>query len=386
MKIIVSCSGKFHAFALVEQLQKNGFDVKLYTSFSSIKNNFFKRFVSRLDKELIDKTNIKTNILIAIGLKLFPNHSFVLNNLFDRWVSRSLKKQNYDVFIGWSGMSLYSIRQVKKSGKLAIVERGSSHIEYQNEILVEEYAKFGIAFSIDKRVIKKELAEYDEADYISIPSNFVYTTFIDKNIKGNVILLNQYGVQLNHWKRDVNIKSSSEKLRIVYLGTLSFQKGLQYLFSALNILESKHIDHEMHFIGSIDKDFKTFLDRSIKDNWLFYGHIPQHNLIDIIQNFDIAIQPSLQEGLSMVLAQLLASNIPVISTTNTGGMEFINDGINGFIIPIRDSEAIAEKIQIINADRKLLHQMKIEAKRSVMNGFTWDDYGDRWKSNLSRIM
>lgn len=387
MRIVISCSGKFHAFALAEQIGKQGHLQTLYTTFASFKNIFFRKFVSRLDKEQIDVKNIKTNIPIAILLKLFPSAPKYWNEIFDRWVAYKIKKNpDFDVFIGWSGMSLHSIRQAKKMGKITIVERGSSHIRYQDAILKEEYAKFGKVFSINKQVIVKELKEYDEADYISIPSTFVKNSFIEMGIAIEKIILNPYGVDLINFRNEIN-KNRIEKttIKIVYLGSQSFRKGLPYLFEAINSLDSNNLNVEFNFIGSISDDFLKYFNENKKDNWICHGHIPHHELKNKLSEFDLAIHPSIEEGLSMVIAQLLACGIPVIATTNTGGEELIEDGYNGFIVPIRNSGAIKNKIELLYSDRKLLKNLKANARKSVEIGFTWDDYGLRYLNNLIKI-
>lgn len=385
--VIISCSGKFHAFALADQIEKNGHLQTLYTTFASFKNTFFRKFVSRLDKEQINGKSIKTNIPIAILLKLFPSAPNYLNEIFDRWVAWKIKSNpDFDVFIGWSGMSLHSIRQSKKMGKITIVERGSSHILYQDAILKEEYAKFGKVFSINKRVIEKELKEYQEADYISIPSNFVKNSFIEMGVLESKLLLNPYGVNLDNFGIEIDAGSRKNSFKLLYLGNLSFRKGIPYLFEALKSLNNSCQNIEVHFIGSISEDFIEYFNSNKETDWIFHGHIPNHKLKDKLLEFDLAIHPSLEEGLSMVLAQLLASGIPVIASTNTGGLEFIKDGINGFIVPIRDSEAIKNKIELLYSDSKLLNNIKTNARISVKNGFTWNDYGNRWKENLEKIV
>lgn len=97
-KVIVSCSGKFHAFALAEQLYKHELLDRLYTSYSSIKNPLAKYLVSRRDKENIPKSNIVTFLPVAFGLKLIKIPWF-WNDLFDRWATWHIKQINATIHI-----------------------------------------------------------------------------------------------------------------------------------------------------------------------------------------------------------------------------------------------------------------------------------------------
>jgi glycosyltransferase involved in cell wall biosynthesis len=383
LRVIVSCIGKFHAFALAEQLQKHEILGGLYTSYAWQKNKIMRRFAGRLDKEVITSKQIHTNIPLAVLIKTIPKE-YLWIELFDRWVSHRLTtNNNYDVFIGWSGMSLHSIQTAKRNGKTTVLERGSSHIEYQNSILKEEYAKNNQKFSIDSRVIEKELQEYDECDFISIPSNFVKKTFISKGVKDEKLIVNPYGAASIFQKSgQVEIKS---KFTILYLGGLTRRKGLIYLFDALNNLGIASNQFEVWFIGNVGDEIKRDVEYSRKENWIFFGHKAQHELPSLISKCDIAVQPSIEEGLSMVIPQILGCGIPVIATTNTGGENIIRDGETGFIVPIRSPKAIAEKIQFLYENPKLLATMKKNAADSVLSGFTWDDYGQRYVHFLNQI-
>ena len=382
---VVSCSGKFHAFALTEQLEKHEKLNKLFTTFFSKKNYYFRKFVRRIDKEDISVNFVSTNLFIAILIKIFPKTVFYWNNMFDYCVRFMLNKRSGNIFIGWSGMSLHSITKAKELGMITILERGSSHILFQNDILRKEYRKFGIKFTIHKSVIAKELKEYEVVDYISVPSNFVKNSFIEFGIKESKLILNPYGVSKN-FQFEIKPGKENPKFTIVYLGTLSIRKGLIYLYEALNLLEISQDEYEVLFIGSIDKEFIGWESMYKKPNWRFLGHINHYELKNYLNECHVAVHPSLEEGMSMVIPQLMACQVPVIATTNTGGADIINDNIDGFIIPIRSPKAIAEKISFLFKNPEKLKKMKLNAFSRIQNGFTWDDYGKRYVRNLEEIL
>ncbi len=379
MKITISCSGKFHAFALAEQMEKHGVLEDFYTTYASSKNSLLKKFVKRIDKEIIHKEKIHTNSLLAFPVKLLPSKVYLWNNLFDQWVAGKLRSQEKSVFIGWSGMSLHSIRRAKALGMKTIVERGSSHIVYQNNILKEEYAKFGIAYSINQRVIDKELKEYEEADYISVPSTFVKKSFLENGITKKKIIQNAYGAssffqKMNGPKRN--------KFVILYVGSLTVRKGLIYLFEALKLLDIPKENYEVYFIGKVADELKEMIQKYQQFNWIFCGHIDHYLLREYICNSDVAIQPSLEEGLSMVIPQIMSCGVPMIVTSNSGGADIISDNDNGFIVPIRSPEKIKEKIEFLYHHPAEQSRMGLRAEETSHEGYAWDDYGSRYMSFL----
>jgi glycosyltransferase involved in cell wall biosynthesis len=384
--VTIAGSTKLWAFNMAEEMEKHGLLDKLLTSYSYSKNTFARKFIRRIDKEKIPLSKIETNLLLAFPIGMIREKAYLWNRLFDRWVAWSLRKSNSKVFIGWSGMSLHSIRAAKKKGMLTILERGSSHIVVQDRILKEEYGKFNIKFSIDSKLIEQEMKEYAEADYIAVPSYFVRDSFIAQGVEEKKIFLNPYGAN-EFFKPDISSRKQADKFRIVYLGTLSIRKGLIYLFEALKQLKIPQDAFEVLIIGKVEDELTETLSSYKKDNWLVIGHVDHYKLPEILGTCDIAVQPSLEEGLSMVIPQMMACGVPVVITPNTGGQNIIEDGINGFVVPVRDPVAIAGKLEWAFNNPALLKEIKSKASASINREFTWGSYGDRYaafiKSKLS---
>ncbi len=383
--VTLSSSGKLWAFALSEQLNKHDLLDAFYTTYAYKKNNFLKHFVKRVDKEDIPVEKIHTNPLLAFPMKLSPSRVHVWNDWFDKWVAKQLPGCRSRVFIGWSGMSLSSVRAARRKGMITVLERGSTHIVNQNNVLQEEYGRFGVDFSVHPEVIKRELQEYEETDYIMVPSYFVKNTFIEKGFPEEKLVMNPFGAaQFFEPVIDTTVRKS-EKFTILYLGTLSIRKGLTYLFEALNGLSLSPADFEVWFIGSIEEALKPQIEQYRKENWKFWGHINHYELPGYLAQCDVGVQVSLEEGLSMVIPQMMSSGLPVIITPNTGGENIVQNEVSGFVVPVREPAAIAEKIEVLFNDSQKLGEMKEAARAAIANGYTWNDYGDRYAAFLKRL-
>ncbi len=95
-----------------------------------------------------------------------------------------------------------------------------------------------------------------------------------------------------------------------------------------------------------------------------------------MHNHDLLVFPSLFEGFGLVVLEAMAQGTPVITTGHTCGPDIIEDGTDGFIVPIRSAEAIAEKIDILAGDRERLMAMKIAARRKA-ESHPWEIYRQR---------
>lgn len=383
--VVVSCAGKFHAFNLAEQLAKRGKLTRFYTRYAYQRNSQMRRLVSRIDREQIPPERIRTLLPSAVAAKLRLLNDSVNNNLFDRWVAMQLPsiENSYHTFVGWSGMSLRSIQQAKAADKLTIVERGSSHILYQDHILREEHKRFGKSFRIDARVIETELREYDEAHFIAIPSSFVRQTFIDQGVKADKLLVNPYGVS-TYFRPQYQPQVGQKRFIVLYVGSLTVRKGLLYLFQALQQLAIPDHAFEVWFIGPVDSELTETIRHYRRANWTFWGAVNHYELATYLSQASVGIQPSVEEGLSMVIPQMLACGIPVIATTNTGAADLINPGENGYVVPIRDATQIAEHITYLYRHPEKLAQMQQRAAAGTAD-LTWDAYGRRYTDTIQQL-
>ena len=356
----------------------------LFTSYAYRKNVLMRPFAGRIDKEEVSAAKIHTAIPLAILMKLKPS-PHLWNELFDRWAATKLESQDDGgVFIGWSGMSLHGLRRAKALGKTTIVERGSAHIRYQDRILHEEYKKFGIRFSIDPRTVEKELKEYDEADFISIPSIFAKKSFLEYGVPKRKLILNNYGTSAIF--QPVQSDEKKSVFRVVYLGSLTIQKGMIYLFQALQQLKISPDKLEAWFIGKVDDEIKSTVEKYARPNWKFFGHLNHYDLPGYLSQCDVGVMPSVQDGFGMVVPQMMGCGLPVIASTNTAGEDVIEEGKNGFIVPIRDPESIAEKLQLLYDNPEKLAEMSAAAAADIkQRALSWDDYGERYAGFLRSL-
>lgn len=382
--VTISCSGKFHAFNLAEQLEQRGMLDAFFTTYAYRKNTLMRRFAGRVDREEVPVRKTHTALPLAVLMKTWPQ-PHLYNGWFDKWVAGKLEEQrNSKVFIGWSGMSLHSLRRAKALGMTAVVERGSAHIQYQDKILQEEYQKFGIRFRIDPRTVEKELREYETADFISIPSIFAKKSFLEYGVPEEKLILNNYGT--SGIFQPVPSNEKKQVFRVVYLGSLTIQKGMIYLFEALEKLDIPAGKLEAWFIGKVDDEIKSTVEKYARPNWKFFGHINHYELPGYLSRCDVGVMPSVQDGFGMVVPQMMGCGLPVIASTNTAGEDVIEDGENGFIVPIRDALAIVDKIQWLHDHPQGLAAMKSAALAGIrQRALSWNDYGDRYADFLRNL-
>jgi glycosyltransferase involved in cell wall biosynthesis len=100
--------------------------------------------------------------------------------------------------------------------------------------------------------------------------------------------------------------------------------------------------------------------------------VPQADLPKIYRSADVFVFPSLLEGMPLVVLEAMASGLPVITTPNGPG-DLVRDGVDGFVVPIRDVDAIVEKLEYLRAHPEERLRMGQNARERAKM-FTWEHY------------
>ncbi len=139
-------------------------------------------------------------------------------------------------------------------------------------------------------------------------------------------------------------------------------KGLIYVIEAAHQLADITDLHILLVGKKIDKEpYVSAIENSgMKQRIHLTGY--RHDAPEIIAACDLLILPSLREGLPRVILESLAYGTPVITSANPGSMEIIDDGVNGRIVPLKDSAAIAATVRELYQDRQQLEKLATHSR------------------------
>jgi glycosyltransferase involved in cell wall biosynthesis len=376
LRVIVSVQGRFHGFHLAAELHRQGLLQRLMTSQPPGRAAAF-----GVPRELARAT-IRYEVLQRVAARFglierIPHLIHLTSDAFDRAVARRLEPA--DLVVAWSAMALHTHRRARELGARTVVERGSSHIGFQRDILEEERRRWGLRgpAPVDPWLADKELAEYEAADAIGIPSNFVRRSFSSRGVPESKLLQVPYGVDLREFGPS---PKQVPGFRAIFVGALSLRKGIPDLLEA-----ARRAEVELWLVGPRQAETEAFLER-YTGCYQHHGSRPQSQLRGLYGQADVFVIASIEEGFAMVIPQALACGLPVICTTNCGGADLVRDGVNGFVVPIRDPEALAKRLAALRDDPDRLAEMKRAALASVSHGRGWREYGLAVAAHYRRLV
>lgn len=375
MKVALSAVGKFHTFDLARELYSRGLLAQIATGYPRFK----------LKGEGIPPQLIRSFPWVHGSYMAFPWHRHLSPSMvqawenltavtFSAWAARSLP--DCDLYVGLSGSALAAGQEMHHRGKRYLCDRGSSHIRMQDALLRDEHALWGQPYSgIDSRVIAREEAEYAEADAITVPSGFVRDSFLSQGVPAAKIKLLPYGVNLDRFQPVA--EPAEGRFDVLFVGGMSLRKGVQYLVQAYQKLQ--HPAKSLTFVGAPSRELIELLQS--RGMWpgdvRVLGHVPQPELKDIMSRSHVMVLPSLEEGLAMVQAQAMACACPVIASEHTGALDLFTDGEEGFIVPVRNVDLLAQRLQHLADDPHRRAAMGQHALRRVQSIGGWREYGNQ---------
>ncbi|MFN3929394.1 MAG: glycosyltransferase family 4 protein, partial [Thermoflexus sp.] len=264
--------------------------------------------------------------------------------LFDAWAARHLEPA--DVFHVWGNYGLRSLRRAREMGMVTVVERASAHPLSQARLLQEEYARWGLTVRVHPRSLKRALAEIAQTDYILIPSDFVRWSFMEQGFPEGKLIQIPFGVDIQRFRPSE--ESIAHPFRVLFVGQVGIRKGVPYLLEAWRRLGWR--DAELWLVGRVLPECRPLLRR--------YQDLPGLRLIGHLEDpmeayrqADVFVFPSVEEGSALVTYEALACGLPVVTTPNAGSV--VRDGVEGFVVPIRDVDALAGRMEQLRADERL---------------------------------
>jgi glycosyltransferase involved in cell wall biosynthesis len=388
MQIVQTVFGVFHHFELARELDRRGHLRRVYSTWPW----------ARLKREGLSHEKVETFPWLHVPEYLAGRAPIDMTWLrdplgyanaltFDRFtesrLAKSLRREGkIDALIGISGSSLRAGALIQRQGGVFLCDRGSTHQRYQEHLLADEFKRWGVdTLPSDPRDTRREEAIYAACDAITVPSTMAARSFAEMGVPPAKVHVIPYGVRLESFQPTG--EPPTDSFDILFAGAVGLRKGVPYLLEAF--ARVRHPRKRLRIVGAVQEDIRSVLPKLPMDDVDILGVLPQPELAALMSRSHVLALPSIEEGLALVQAQAMACGCPVVCSTNTGGEDLFADGIEGFIVPIRDPLALAERLQRLADDPALQRSMREAALRRVRSLGGWKEYGDLWESLLKSL-
>lgn len=300
----------------------------------------------------------------------------------DNTVAREVNRQtrsygeHYDVIHCWPLGSLVTLRAAKSAGIATVLERPNAHTAFAYEAVEREHKKLGVPFSAgyshkpNLERLRIEEAEYQSADLLACPSEFVARTFLARDFNPAKIGRHQYGYDPLKFSPDTFERPGNRQFTMLFVGRCEPRKGLHYALEAWHRAGASA--HGRFIICG------TYLPgyREVLAQWLDGTSVEERGYIaDVsaeMRNADVLVLPSIEEGSALVTYEARASGCVLLVSEAAGAK--LHDGRQGYVHRVGDVEQLASQVQELMADPALLHRLR-SASIADLKGLTWTAAG-----------
>jgi glycosyltransferase involved in cell wall biosynthesis len=309
-----------------------------------------------------------------------PTSVWLQNELFDRLASRHVTP--CDVFHHVSSVGLRSARRARALGASIVVDERQEHPDQQHAAVAQELAALGLpADERPPRWQSTMKAEYEQADFIVVGSEYAKETFVERGFDDERIHVVPYGFDPEVFT--VPRAPAGNRFSILFCGQITPRKGVHHLVEAFREL---HLDDaELVLVGPLDA-----LLAPLATEWAripgvrFVGEVPKLALPEHYGVASVFVLPSVADAQPLACLEAMACGLPAIVTTAMGSREIVRDGTDGFVLPPGDIEALKDRLMRLHADSTLLARMAAAARDRVQD-FTWEAYGARLVDAYGRM-
>ncbi len=229
-------------------------------------------------------------------------------------------------------------------------------ISFLSKKIIEKYSKVTAV----SEFLKKEIAKWgyrEEAIVLPMTGN------LDKFINYNKTL-------------------SSVKLSFLTVGRLSKQKNIETALRAMSLLKRKGIGFQYTIVGEGEdgKRLQKLSDSlSLSEDVLFKGSSLHSEIPGLLNNHDIFIVSSLNEGLGISSVEAMLSGLLVIGSRSGSIQYIIDQGKSGYLFDPLSPQDLSEKISNVHKNREIARQIAAKGRERAVKEFSFSSQADRWE-------
>jgi starch synthase len=325
---------------------------------------------------------VKIGLSSRLGFGSFGPIDWVYNSLDHHVAQHHL--QGLDAVYAYEDGAAATFHHAKKQGIICLYDLPIPFYRTVFDIQQEEAKRFPelapglMAIRESPSKLARKEQEIQLADRIFVASSVTQNSLLDAGIKPEKISVIPYGAPIDYF----HPKPKTDNIfRALFVGRVGAHKGVHYLLQAWQELRLPNA--ELMLVGV--NDFPEGWLKQYTNAVRYVPSVPHASLNEYYSAANVLVFPSLLEGFGMVLLEAMACGTPVITTSNVGAKDAIAEGVEGFLVPIRDTEVLKEKLEWCYRHPQELIEMG-RAARQKAEQFTWERYRQKLGSKILGLL
>jgi len=369
IRVSVSAFGRFAAYRTSAYLQSRNMLENLFTSYPYAIED-----VSRDALWNIPYLKVIEALVGRYGPSALRQPvSLRLTRHFDNRVANALprrtRSRNGNVFHGLASHCRSTLGRARELGYTTLVDSACPHPRSKVRWLEEEADLVGTKFEWSTEWVDTVQEECETADYILVPSHYSERSFAAEGFPPSKIVRVPLGVDLSEIGSSGEFRKADDIFRVLMVGSEPLRKGATYLLQAWRKLNLKRA--ELVIRCDVPASVKPLLEfPSVR----YIPYCSRKTVINLYREASVFCFPSVDDGFGLVVLEAMAAGLPVVTTEHVGASELMTEGEDGFVVPVRSPDRIAEKLLFLYENPEVVKTMGTQAGRTAEK-YTWQTYG-----------
>lgn len=308
--------------------------------------------------------------------------------LHDLIVARRIKKLagKIDIVHTWPLGARQTLKTAARLGIATALERPNGHTQFAYEVVAKECEKLGISMppghehDFNANTLRIENEEYQLADCLLCPSDFVARTFIEKGFPKEKLARHQYGFDDRIFFPG-NQDAMGRGLTMIFVGGCAPRKGLHYALEAWlgsGAQENGTFLIAGEFIPGYAEKLSTQLAHpSVKR----LGH--RSDVAELMRQSNVLVLPSIEEGSALVTSEARGSGCVLLVSEGAGAI--CRHMENALVHRVGDVKKLTQHIALLDNDRNLLKRLR-ESSLGTVREITWKAAGARLLETYRKVI
>lgn len=304
---------------------------------------------------------------------------------FDAWVAKQMKPPVQMVY-GYETQCLKTFTAARERGIKSVLDLPSPEHDYVENLLNAEYSKFPELKTPAKQYFRglqkdrtaRRHREFELADIVVANSSFTAKTWAAAGLDGSKIRVVTLGGPAPEARGTDGGSKGCGPLRLVWAGTFSVRKGAHYLLEAWRRWNPGE-RAVLEVFGSVA--LPDSLMKDLPESVVLHGPVARQRVLDEFVRGDFLVFPTLCDGFGLVVPEAMSRGLPVLTTTQAGASDLVEDRVNGLLVEAGGAEQLVEALQWAASNRDKLATMRTAALETASKN-QWKDYGAKLRAAL----
>ena len=318
--------------------------------------------------------------LRRLGDRLLPARAarradFRVCRAFDRWAAARLPDAGADAVIACEISALATFQEAHSLGMVTILDAPSIYHQAQDRLHGTEDPP-----DLHRRVAEVKDEEIARADHILTVSELARRTYLDAGVPPEKVHALPLGADTSLFHPAA--EREEDGFTFLFAGAAIRRKGFDLLLEAFARVAAEEPDVRLRIVGPRG-DASHLLREHPRIS--VAGTTDQQGLAAELRRSHCLVLPSRNDSYAMVVAEALASGVPVLVSEMVGAKDLVREGQNGWVVPVEDAGALAARMLWCVRHRDEVRAMRDECRRAAESA-TWPAYHERLAALIRSIL